>query len=472
MKLRSLAVNQFKKFTSPTRLDGIDDGLNVIVGPNELGKSTLLDALRAVLFEKYSSKAQAITALQNDRNQAGPVVELVFELDDGLYGITKRFIKKPYARLSCPDGRTLEGDAAEDTLRNLWGFDEPGKTGAKPETLGMWNVLWVQQGQSFGALDLPDSARSRVMFRSCVWGLSEKRRILNPSVVTQRIHLPEPGKGGYALKKDTVVSIDEPTAPKDALTDVLREGAQNLLVQAVTAELEELLEEYALQQDGAGRQRVVRNGFLPRREIQTGLGAVSIQIPRVRDRGIEHGTEEAVRFHSCLVPPYLKRSKSLDELLPLLYLKGISSGDFSEALSALLGPDAPGLSANTISRLKQKWVVDYEKWSRRDLSHKRHVYWWVDGVYANVRFDDARLCLLVIMGATADGKKELIAVEDGYRESEQSWREVLRSLRARGLTFEPKLAVGDGASDLLTSGIASLARQEAYFFVRPQVTSV
>ena len=285
----------------------------------------------------------------------------------------------------------------------------------------------------------------RVMFRSCVWGLSEKRRILNPSVVTQRIHLPEPGKGGYALKKDTVVSIDEPTASKDALTDVLREGAQNLLVQAVTAELEELLEEYALQQDGAGRQRVVRNGFLPRREIQTGLGAVSIQIPRVRDRGIEHGTEEAVRFHSCLVPPYLKRSKSLDELLPLLYLKGISSGDFSEALSALLGPDAPGLSANTISRLKQKWVVDYEKWSRRDLSHKRHVYWWVDGVYANVRFDDARLCLLVIMGATADGKKELIAVEDGYRESEQSWREVLRSLRARGLTFEPKLAVGDGA---------------------------
>ena len=162
MKLRSLAVNQFKKFTSPTRLDGIDDGLNVMVGPNELGKSTLLDALRAALFEKYSSKAQPITALQNDRNQAGPVVELAFELDDGLYRITKRFIKKPYARLSCPDGRTLEGDAAEDTLRSLLGFDEPGKTGAKPETLGMWNVLWVQQGQSFGALDLPDSARSNL----------------------------------------------------------------------------------------------------------------------------------------------------------------------------------------------------------------------------------------------------------------------------------------------------------------------
>jgi len=160
MKLRSLALNQFKKFTSPMRLDGINDGLNVIVGPNEMGKSTLLDALRAALFEKYSSKAHSITDLQNDRNQAGPVIELAFELDDGLYRITKRFIKKPYARLSCPDERMLEGDAAEDTLRSLLGFDEPGKMGAKPETLGMWNVLWVQQGQSFGALNLPETARS------------------------------------------------------------------------------------------------------------------------------------------------------------------------------------------------------------------------------------------------------------------------------------------------------------------------
>ena len=160
MKLRSLAVNQFKKFTTPTRLAGIEDGLNVVLGPNEMGKSTLLDALRAVLFEKCSSKAQPIVALQNDRNQAAPVVQLAFELDDGLYRITKRFIKKPYARLSCPDGRSLEGDAAEDTLRDLLVFDEPGKTGAKPETLGMWNVLWVQQGQSFGALSLPESARS------------------------------------------------------------------------------------------------------------------------------------------------------------------------------------------------------------------------------------------------------------------------------------------------------------------------
>lgn len=162
MKLRSVAVNQFKKFTNPIRLDGIGDGLNVVVGPNEMGKSTLLDALRAALFEKYSSRAQPIIALQNDRNQAAPVVELTFELDDGLYRITKRFIKKPYARLSCPDGRMLEADAAEDQLRSLLGFDEPGKTGAKAETLGMWNVLWVQQGQSFGTFDIPNTARSNL----------------------------------------------------------------------------------------------------------------------------------------------------------------------------------------------------------------------------------------------------------------------------------------------------------------------
>lgn len=162
MKIRSIAVNQFKKFTTPMCLDDIGDGLNVVVGPNEMGKSTLLDALRASLFEKYSSKAQPITALQNDRNQAAPVVELAFEVDDGIYRIRKRFVKKPYAHLFCPDGRKLEGDEAEDALRDLLGFDEPGKTGAKPETLGMWNVLWVQQGQSFGVLDLPDSARSNL----------------------------------------------------------------------------------------------------------------------------------------------------------------------------------------------------------------------------------------------------------------------------------------------------------------------
>ena len=159
MKIRSITVNQFKKFTTPTCLKDINDGLNILVGPNEMGKSTLLDALRATLFEKYSSKSIPVRSLQNDRNQAAPVVELEFEIDKELYRIRKRFVKKPYAHMFCPDGRKFEGDHAEETLSDLLQFDEPGKSGAKSETLGMWNVLWVQQSQSFGVIDLPDSAR-------------------------------------------------------------------------------------------------------------------------------------------------------------------------------------------------------------------------------------------------------------------------------------------------------------------------
>ena len=247
------------------------------------------------------------------------------------------------------------------------------------------------------------------------------------------------------MKKDTVVSIDEPETTRDALTEVLREGATKLIAEAVQAELEELLEQYEGQEDEQGRQRLVRNGYLPQREVQTGIGGIPVRIPRVRDRGSGQESEEIIRFRSSLVPPYLRRSKSVKELLPLLYLKGISTGDFRDALSALLGADAPGLSAKTISRLKQQWVQDYEQWRKRDLSKKRYLYVWADGVYCNVRFQDARLCLLVLIGARADGKKELIAVEDGYRESEQSWWELLRDLYSRGLTMEPKLATGDGA---------------------------
>lgn len=162
MKLRSLALNQFKKFTNPVKLEGIQDGLNIIVGPNEMGKSTLLDALRAVLFEKYNSKAMPIKQLQNERNQAAPVVELEFELENGIHRIRKRFLKKPYARLYCPDGSTLEGDAAEETLRDLLNFSEPGKSAADPETLGMWHVLWVKQGQSFSAPDISTSAKTNL----------------------------------------------------------------------------------------------------------------------------------------------------------------------------------------------------------------------------------------------------------------------------------------------------------------------
>ena len=271
----------------------------------------------------------------------------------------------------------------------------------------------------------------------------ERRRILNPWISI--MDSPGDREGGYALKKDTVVSIDEPSTTKDALTEMLREGAQKLLAEAVQAELGELLEKYEGQRDGQGRKRLVRNGYLPMREIQTGIGGIPVRIPRVRDRGSGEESEEIIRFRSSLVPPYLRRSKSMEELLPLLYLKGISTGDFSDALSALLGTDAPGLSAKTISRLKGKWVKDYEKWRLRDLSKKRYVYIWADGLHVNVRFDDARLCLLVLIGARADGKKELIAVEDGYRESEQSWWELLRNLRSRGLRMGPKLALGDGA---------------------------
>ena len=247
------------------------------------------------------------------------------------------------------------------------------------------------------------------------------------------------------MKKDTVVSIDQLETTRDALTEVLREGAQKLIAEAVQAELEELLDQYEGHPDEQGRQRLVRNGYLPQREVQTGIGGIPVRIPRVRDRGSGQESEEMIRFRSRLVPPYLRRSKSLEELLPLLYLKGISTGDFTDALGALLGPDAPGLSANTISRLKQQWVQDYQQWHKRDLSQKRYVYVWADGVYCNCRFEDARVCLLVLIGARADGKKELIAVEDGYRESEQSWWELLRDLHSRGLTMEPKLATGDGA---------------------------
>ena len=228
----------------------------------------------------------------------------------------------------------------------------------------------------------------------------------------------------------------------DALTEVLRQGAQELLRVAVEAEVGELLEHYAEERDSAGRQRLVRNGHLPERSIQTGIGDVPVRVPRVRDRG---ETEEPIRFESKLVPRYLRKSKSIEELLPLLYLRGISTGDFGEALSALLGPNAKGLSASTISRLKKDWLQEFESWSKRDLGRQQIVYLWADGIYCNVRFDDARLCLLVLIGADETGKKRLLAVQEGYRESEQSWREILMDLKHRGGAVSPKLAVADGA---------------------------
>ncbi len=233
-------------------------------------------------------------------------------------------------------------------------------------------------------------------------------------------------------------------AGADVLTGVLRDGAQRLLAQAVEAEVAEYIEAHQHLRDALGHRLVVRNGHKDERELQTGIGPVKVRQPRVDDRRVA-ADGERLRFTSQILPPYLRRTKSIEELIPWLYLKGISTGDFSEALVALLGPEAPGLSASTVVRLKEVWKQDYLAWSRRALADKRYVYFWVDGIHFNVRLEEGRQCILVVMGATVDGKKELVAVQDGYRESAQSWCELLRDLKARGLAEVPKLAVGDGA---------------------------
>jgi transposase-like protein len=211
------------------------------------------------------------------------------------------------------------------------------------------------------------------------------------------------------------------------------------LQEAVETEVAEFIARHRELTDARERRRIVRNGYKPERTIQTGIGAVAVKAPRVRDR------EGEIKFRSSILPAYLRRTRSIEELLPWLYLKGLSTGDFSEALAALLGKDAPGLSAATISRLKEVWKGEYERWSKRDLRDKEYVYLWADGVYFGVRLEDASQCILVVIGATADGKKELLAMLDGYRESAESWKELLLDLKQRGLTIEPKLAIGDGA---------------------------
>ena len=247
------------------------------------------------------------------------------------------------------------------------------------------------------------------------------------------------------MDQSNVVALKKPGAGiEDPLTEVLREGARRLLAQAVEAEVAAFLAGHAQASDGDGPRRLVRNGYLPERQVQTGIGSVAVRVPRVRDRGVAGGGP-TVRFTSSILPPYLRRAKSLEELLPWLYLKGISTGDFGEALAALLGPKAPGLSASTIARLKEIWQTDLTRFQDRDLSRKRYVYLWADGVYFNVRLEEAKQCILVIIGAGEDGRKELLGILDGYRESEQSWKELLLDLKRRGLTVPPQLAVGDGA---------------------------
>ena len=238
----------------------------------------------------------------------------------------------------------------------------------------------------------------------------------------------------------TTVSFPS-TGSRDALTEVLRSGAQRLLAEAIEAEVAEWIDSHAHVQDEAGRRQVVRNGYLPQRSILTGLGPVEVQQPRVLDRRGEEG--EA--FSSKILPPYLRKTRSLEELIPWLYLKGVSTGDFGEALSALVGPGAEGLSASTITRLKAVWEDEFQEWTGRSLAGKQYVYLWADGIHFNIRLEEDRQCILVLMGATPEGKKELIAVADGYRESEQSWKELLLDVKVRGLVVDPKLATGDGA---------------------------
>ena len=215
------------------------------------------------------------------------------------------------------------------------------------------------------------------------------------------------------------------------------------MAQAVEAEVAALLSMHADKLTEDGRARLVRHGHLPAREIMTGIGPVAVRCPRVRDR-VGRGSER-IRFSSAILPPYARRSKSLEVLIPILYLKGVSTGDFEEALIALLGKDASGLSASTIGRLKEDWSEEHARWSKRDLSAKRYVYFWADGIHVQARLEDAAQCLLVIIGATPEGRKGLVGLIDGVRESAQSWKELLLDLKRRGLAIGPELAVADGA---------------------------
>ena len=247
------------------------------------------------------------------------------------------------------------------------------------------------------------------------------------------------------MPNDTVIKLIQPGTFNDQLTDVLRNGARALLAQAVEAEVADFLGTHADLKTEDGHRRVVRHGHLPEREVMTGIGPVAVRQPRVRDREAAADDPERIHFSPAILPPYARRSKSLEMLIPILYLKGISTGDFEEALTALLGKDAPGLSASTIARLKDVWVDEHKRWNERDLSAKRYVYAWADGIHLQARLEDDAQCILVIIGATPEGKKELIGFTDGTRESAHDWRTLLLDLKRRGLAIAPELAVADGA---------------------------
>jgi putative transposase len=241
------------------------------------------------------------------------------------------------------------------------------------------------------------------------------------------------------MSKDTVVPLRQPEG-RDLLSAMLREGAQRLIVEALQVEFEEFLSQFVGQRDEHERAAVVRNGFQPQRELLTGLGSLSVRVPKARSR-----TAQSVVFRSTLVPPYVRRAKSLDAALPWLYLHGVSTGDMREALASLVGPEAKGLSAPVVARLKRCWSQEYQTWRRRSLGKERWVYLWADGIYSGLRADDERLCALVVIGVNERGQKRFLAIEDGMRESKTSWADLLRDLKKRGLVVPPKLAVGDGA---------------------------
>ena len=247
-------------------------------------------------------------------------------------------------------------------------------------------------------------------------------------------------KGICHMQETIITQLPDPSGfSSDPFTDVLRDGARKLIEQAIHAELAALMNAFSGERLEDGRARLVRHGHLPEREVMTGIGPVRVKVPRVRDRG---AGEDKITFTPSILPRYLRKAKSVEELLPWLYLKGVSTGDFTEALSALLGPDAKGLSAKTITRLKADWWKDYEAWQRRDLGTRRFLYIWADGVYFKPRMAEEKQCVLVIVGADEYGRKELLAMSDGFRESTQSWREVLLDLKRRGLKQDPKLAIG------------------------------
>jgi putative transposase len=227
------------------------------------------------------------------------------------------------------------------------------------------------------------------------------------------------------------------------LEEVAREGVRKMLQVVLENEVAEFIEKHSHLTDEMGRKTITRNGSMPQRDILTGMGPIAIKQPRVDDRALLGSRGE--RFSSNILPRYLRRIPSIDNLIPALYLKGVSTNDFPTALSAILGKEASGLSPASIVRLKEIWQKDYQKWQSRDLSNKKYVYFWVDGIYFNVRVEKERSCILIIIGADEHGNKELVAVSDGYRESKTTWREILLDLKRRGLDLDPSLATGDGS---------------------------